>query len=88
MIGMIQIQVELEKRDTKTVRTEMTIDGRKSMVDTVDIWIVMIPRGQGVMMTRITIQGGIMNNAILEMNIETEGVAKCKVYQPPYCNSH
>jgi serine/arginine repetitive matrix protein 2 len=24
MIGMIQIQVELEKRDTKTVRTDMT----------------------------------------------------------------
>lgn len=78
MIGMIQIQVEIEKRDTETLRTEMTIEGRKSMVNTIDIWIVMIPRGQG--MTRITIQGGIMNNAILETNIETEGVTKCKVY--------
>jgi len=40
----------------------------------------MIPRGQGMMMAHITIQGGIVKIAILEMNIETEGVTECKMY--------
>jgi hypothetical protein len=78
---MTRIQVELEKRDTEATRTEVMREGMKSMAVTeLEIWISMIPRGQGMMMAHITIQGGIVKIAILEMNIETEGVTECKMY--------
>ena len=82
MIGMTRTQVELEKRDTEATRTEVMRECMKSMaVAELEIWISMIPRGQGMMMAHITIQGGIVKIAILEMNIEIEGVTECKMYQ-------
>ncbi|CAN6237648.1 unnamed protein product, partial [Urochloa humidicola] len=85
MIGMTQIQVEIEKRDTEATRTEVMREGMKSVVVTeLEIWISMIPRGQDMMMTRITIQGGIVKITIVEMNIETEGATECKIYLQLY----
>ncbi|CAN6250916.1 unnamed protein product [Urochloa humidicola] len=57
-------------------------EGMKIMVNTeLEIWISMIPRDQGMMMTHITIQGGIVKITIQEMNIKTEGVTECKCLQ-------
>jgi hypothetical protein len=69
-------------RATEATRTEVMREDMKTMVIIgLEIWISMIPKDQGMMMTRITIQGGIVKIVILEMNIETEGVTECRLYQ-------